>query len=83
LVFPVAITEKITVYTLAPGNNQSSSSSFTAGMMLATQEQQQQQQLLQSKIDMVKLLIDMVENRIHEACNLLEITSVAGNVLPD
>ena len=76
LVFPIAITEKVTVYALVPGSNHSSSSSSTAGMVQATQGQQQQQQLLQSKINMVKLLADMVENRLHQALVLLEITSV-------
>jgi hypothetical protein len=71
LVVPIAIAEKVTVYALAPGSNHSSSSSFTAGMMQATQGQQQQ-----SKINMVKLLTDMVENRLHQASVLLEITSV-------
>ena len=74
LVFPITITEKVTVYALAPGSNRSSLSSFTAGMMQATQGQQQR--LLQSKINMVKLLADMVENRLHQASVLLEITSV-------
>jgi len=74
LVFPIAITEKVTVYALHPRSDHSSSSSFTAGMMQATQGQQQQ--LLQSKINMVKLLADMVENRLHGAFVLLEITSV-------
>ena len=74
LVFPITMTEKITVCALAPGSNHSSSSSFTAGMMQTTQEQHRQ--LLQSKIDIVKLLADMVENRLHQASVLLEITSV-------
>jgi hypothetical protein len=42
-------------------------------MMQTTQGQQQQ--ILQSKINMVKLLADMVENRLHQALVLLEITS--------
>jgi hypothetical protein len=74
LVFPIAITEKVTVYALPRGSNHSSSSSFTAAMIRATQGQHQQ--LLQSKINMVKLLADVVENRLHQASVLLEITSV-------
>jgi Cache domain len=80
LVFSLAITGKITVHALAHGTNQSWSSSFTARMMQVnnTNEttQEQQQQLLQSKTNMVKLLANMVENRLHEAATLLEITSV-------
>jgi len=75
LVFPIAITEKVTVYALPPRSDHSSSSSFTAGMMQAPQGQMQQQ-FLQSKINMVKLLTDMVENRLHQASVLLEITGV-------
>jgi hypothetical protein len=74
LFFPVAITERVTVYGLSQVTNQSSSSSFTAGMIRAIQEQQQH--LFQSKINMVKLLTDMVENRLNEASILLEITSL-------
>jgi hypothetical protein len=74
LVFPIAITEKVTVYAVPEESNHSSSSSFSSGTMQATQGQQQQ--LLQSKINMVKLLADMVENRLHQASVLLEITSV-------
>jgi hypothetical protein len=74
LFFPVPITEKLTVYALSQGTNQYSSSSFKAGMIQAIREQQQD--LLQSRINMVKLLADMVQNRLHEASNLLEITSV-------
>ena len=80
LVFPVAITEKITIYALAQGTNQSLSSSFTARTMQVNTSnqttQEQQQQLLQSKTNLVKLLANMVENRLHEAAILLEITSV-------
>lgn len=67
LFFPVSMTEKETVYALSQGTNQS-------GMVQPIQEQQQR--LLQSRINTVKLLADMVQNRLHEASNLLEITSV-------
>lgn len=74
LFFLVAVTKMVTVYALNQGTNQSSSSSLTAGIIQATQEQQQH--LLDSKINMVKLLTDMVENRLYVASILLEITSV-------
>jgi hypothetical protein len=67
LFFPVSIAEKVTVYALGQGTNQS-------GMIQAIQERQRH--LLQSRINMVKLLADMVQSRLHEASNLLEITSV-------
>lgn len=74
LFFPVTVTKMVTIYALNQETNQSSSSSLTAGMIQATQEQQQH--LLDSKVNMVKLLTDMVENRLHVASILLEITSV-------
>jgi len=74
LFFPVAVTKMVTIYALNQETNQSSSSSLTAGMIQATQEQQQH--LLDSNVNMVKLLTDMVENRLHVASLLLEITSV-------
>lgn len=78
LIFPVAITEKVTVYALAQETNQSLLSSSMAGMIQvnSSNETIQEQQLLQSKTNMVKLLADMVENRLHEGAILLEITSV-------
>jgi hypothetical protein len=80
LVFPIAITERGVAYALAQGTNPSLSSTVGIKQMDSSNEAalelQQPQQILQIKANMIKLLADMVENRLHEAAILLEITSV-------